>query len=443
MNHVIDWLVKLPPMWVLAAVFLLPLLESSAFVGFVFPGETVVLIAGVMASQGVFPLWLVILAAAAGAIIGDSVGYEIGRRYGRRLLNRLPKRLVKPQHIERTSALLRRRTGSAVLIGRFTAALRVLMPGMAGISRLPYPTFLAFNALGGIAWAMAAAIVGYIAGKSYHAAEQRMSIFGLGVLALLIGGYLLARLRRHPRVAPLVDARLSTERWTGLPLTLAIAAAGGTGWLFGGILEDVAGHEELAQEDPHWHEFLVDHRLAALSDLSRLLTYLASTPVAYLVLVIAVVLVVWRERYWGAVLAVPALIIGQFICAGVSMLVQRQRPPQAHWLTSADGHTFPSCHAATSVLVWGLVVTLAWPLLRGRGQRVTAVIAAVVIAVIVGATRAYLGTNWPTDVVGGWALGGLMLTLAVSGLSLLRFRFAPARHHHRPTREVEAVGNIG
>jgi membrane protein DedA with SNARE-associated domain/membrane-associated phospholipid phosphatase len=442
MNQVIDWLVKLPAGVVLGAAFLLPLLESSAFVGIVFPGETAVLIAGVVASQGALPLWLVILVASGGAIIGDSVGYEIGKRYGQRLLSRLPKRLVKPQHIERTTALLRRRAGPAVFVGRFTTALRVLVPGMAGISRLPYPTFLLFNAVGGIAWAAAAAIVGFIAGKSYQAAQQGVSIIGFGVLAAIIGGYLLVRLRRHPRVAPLVDARLSTERWTGLPLTLAIAAAGGAGWLFGGVLEDVLEHNGVAREDPRWHSFLVDHRLAAISEPSRVLTNLGSSPVAYVVLVIAVVLVVWRERYWAAIVAVPALVVGQLICAGVSVLVHRQRPSQADWLTSADGYAFPSGHAATSVLFWGLVVTLAWPWLRGRGHRVTAVIAAVVIAIITGATRAYLGTNWLGDVVGGWALGGLLLTLAVTGLSLLRLRFVATRQQDRPSREVEAVGNI-
>ncbi len=435
MDQVIDWLVKLPAGAVLGAAFLLPLLESSAFVGVVFPGETAVLIAGVVASRGAVPLWLVILVASAGAIIGDSVGYEVGKRYGRRLLDRLPKWLIKPQHIERTSALLRRRAGSAVFIGRFTAALRVLVPGMAGISRLPYRTFLLFNAAGGIAWAVAATIVGYIAGKSYHAAEQGLSIIGFGVLALLIGAYLLVHLRRHPRLAPLVDVRLSTERWTGLPLTLAIAAAAGTGWLFGGVLEDVVGNEERARQDPHWHEFLVDDRVAAVSNLSRVVTYLGSTAVAYPVLVLAVVLVIWRERYWAATLTVPALIVGQLVCAGVSMLVHRQRPPRVDWLTGADVYTFPSCHAAMSVLVWGLVVALAWPWLRGRGHQVAAVAGAVVIAVIVGATRAYLGTNWPTDIVGGWALGGLLLTVAVTGLSFLRFRLLSTWQQNRPSRE--------
>lgn len=432
MNQVIDWLVRLPAGVVLGAAFLLPLLESSAFVGLAFPGESAVIIAGVVASQGALPVWMVIAVASAGAIIGDSVGYEIGRRYGQRLLDRLPKRLVKPHHVERASALLRRRAGSAVFIGRFTAAFRVLVPGMAGISSLPYPRFLLFNALGGISWATAATIVGYVAGKSYRAAEQRVSIIGLGVLAVVIGGYLLAVLRRHPRVAPLVDARLSTDRWTGLPLTLALAAAGGTGWLFGGVTEDIVGHEAFARLDPRWHSLLVEHRLAALSGLSRVLTYLGSSVVGYTVLVVAVLFVVWRERYWAAAGAVPALIVGQLASAGVSVLVHRQRPPRTDWLTSADGYGYPSGHAATSVLVWGLVVALAWPWLHGRGQQVTAVVGAGVIAIVAGATRVYLGTNWTSDVVAGWALGGVLLTLAVTGLSVLRLRSGEARRRQTP-----------
>jgi hypothetical protein len=132
---------------------------------------------------------------------------------------------------------------------------------------------------------------------------------------------------------------------------LAIAAAAGIGWLFGGITEDIVGHEGLARDETHWHEF--DHRLPALSDLCRALTYLGSTSVAYLLLVISVVLVIWRERFWHAAVAVPALIIGELLCAGLAVLVHRQRPPQSDWLTSAYGHAFPSGGAATSVLVWG------------------------------------------------------------------------------------------
>jgi len=113
-NGVVDKLILLPPALVLALVFLVPALEASAFIGFVFPGEIAVLLGGVLAQQGKVPLWLVFVLGSAGSIVGDSIGYEVGRRYGDRQLRRLPRWLVKPEHLERGKDLLRRRGGVAV-----------------------------------------------------------------------------------------------------------------------------------------------------------------------------------------------------------------------------------------------------------------------------------------------------------------------------------------
>jgi undecaprenyl-diphosphatase len=350
----------------------------------------------------------------------------------------MPKRLVKPEHIERTKALLHRRRGQALVIGRFTAALRVLVPGMAGISRLPYRSFLLFNALGGIAWAAETAVVGYIAGHSFRAAEHRLSIIGLGVLALLIGGFLVHKLRRHPRVAPLIDARVTTESWTGRPLTLAVAAAALAGWLFGGLLQDVLAHDGAALRDPRWHDDLVQHSVGAISDVARVLTYLGSTPVVYAVVLVAAAEIVRRKRYGEAAYAVVALVVGLLIRHWISVLVHRPRPPRSDWLVHTGGYAFPSGHTTMAVLAWGLVVALAWPFLPERAHRIVAVVGAAVIALIVGATRAYLGVHWPTDVLAGWALGALLLTTAVTGLSLLRFRSHPTPAHREQVRETRA-----
>src|SRR5215469_17069960 len=123
---VTDRILSLPGWLVLALVFLFPALEASAFVGFVFPGEIAVILGGVAASRGTVPLWAVIVAAVSGAVIGDSAGYLIGRRWGERLLTgtigRLPiiRRHLKKQ-LANAQAYVRRRRGSAVFFGRFTA----------------------------------------------------------------------------------------------------------------------------------------------------------------------------------------------------------------------------------------------------------------------------------------------------------------------------------
>jgi membrane protein DedA with SNARE-associated domain len=162
---VTDRILSLPGWLVLALVFAFPALEASAFVGFVFPGEIAVILGGVAASRGTVPLWAVIAAAVSGAIIGDSTGYLIGRRWGTHLLHgtigRLPViRTHLDKNLDSARAYVQRRKGSAVFFGRFTAALRVLVPGLAGLSEVHYPTFLAYNVAGGTLWGTGFAVLG-------------------------------------------------------------------------------------------------------------------------------------------------------------------------------------------------------------------------------------------------------------------------------------------
>lgn len=157
-------ILAVPPWVALLAVFALPALESSVFLGFVFPGEVALVIGGVIASQDRLPLAAVLAAGIAGAVIGDSVGYAVGRRWGRGLLNGTGGRFVKAKHLDRAEEFLGRHGGKAVFFGRFTATLRVLIPGLAGMSRLRYRTFVLFKVASGIGWGVLSVMIGYLAG---------------------------------------------------------------------------------------------------------------------------------------------------------------------------------------------------------------------------------------------------------------------------------------
>ncbi len=194
--------ILLLPGWIVVVlVFAFPALEASAFVGFVFPGEITVILGGVAASQGLIPLWAVIVAAVSGAIIGDSIGYLIGRLWGTHLLygtvGRLP--VIRGQldkHLGSAEAYVRGRKGRAVFFGRFTAALRVLVPGLAGMSKVHYPSFLAYNVAGGVLWGSGFVILGYGAGARSARVEQVASRAGLGLLALVVLSLVLSRVLR-------------------------------------------------------------------------------------------------------------------------------------------------------------------------------------------------------------------------------------------------------
>ena len=130
--------------------------ETALFIGFVLPGEIAVVLGGVLASRGRVSLPLLMTIVVAAAIIGPLVGYEVGRRMGGRVVASRFLRRVSGT-VDKAAAALNSRGAVAVLVGRFTAVLRAMMPALAGTARMPYRTFVVYNAIGGLIWGSATA----------------------------------------------------------------------------------------------------------------------------------------------------------------------------------------------------------------------------------------------------------------------------------------------
>jgi membrane protein DedA with SNARE-associated domain len=168
------------------------------------PGETALITAGILASQGHLSIEWVIVAAAAGAILGDNVGYFIGRRYGRRLLEWEGGPF--PRHRKRLLALavpfFERHGPKAVFIGRWVAGLRMTAAWLAGSAAMPWPKFTFYNALGGICWALSVGLLSYYLGHTAETLFRTAGLGGLGAAALLgVAAYIVARRRRARRAA--------------------------------------------------------------------------------------------------------------------------------------------------------------------------------------------------------------------------------------------------
>ncbi len=180
-SYLLSEIHRLPGGLVYALVTLLVFGEAALFIGFILPGETAVLVAGVVASQGRVNVAIVCLLVVVAAITGDSVGYAIGNRYGESLM-KLPILKRRRGALDRALEGLRRRGPIYVFIGRFTAFLRAVMPGLAGMSRMNYRRFLIANALGGLIWGVTFTLLGYFAGTALTRIENYASWMGLGVL---------------------------------------------------------------------------------------------------------------------------------------------------------------------------------------------------------------------------------------------------------------------
>lgn len=143
------------------------------------PGETALIASAVLASQGHLSIELVIAIAAAAAIVGDNFGYMLGARFGRRLLERpgrtQARRLVALQQGEQ---LFQRHGPKAVFIGRWIALLRIWAAWLAGMASMRWRSFLLWNALGGICWALFFGLLGYYGGE---AAAELVARLGVGV----------------------------------------------------------------------------------------------------------------------------------------------------------------------------------------------------------------------------------------------------------------------
>ncbi|GAA1596657.1 DedA family protein [Kribbella sancticallisti] len=164
------------------------------------PGETTLIAAALLASQGDLNLVIVIAAAGTGAIIGDSIGYFIGRKAGRGLFERLGRRFrhFSEDRIVKAEKYFQSYGVWTVFFGRFVALLRIFAGPMAGMLRMPYPQFLVANAAGGIAWSTTIGIVAYNIGDNADKIFGALSVWALvAVAAAVIGAYVVYRLRRR------------------------------------------------------------------------------------------------------------------------------------------------------------------------------------------------------------------------------------------------------
>ena len=277
MSGLLDGLLNLTGLVAYSVVAVLAFAEAAAFVGLVVPGELAVLLGGVLASNGTVSLPVMIAVAVVAAILGDSAGYELGRRVGPRIVAWEPFATRFGGKVDQAAAYLHERGGRAVFLGRWTSVLRALIPGLAGMARMPYRRFLAFNVAGGVAWATTFVLLGYAAGASYRTVERVAGQASLLLVVLLTLGFgvrwatrrLVARpddvRARLDRVASTRSARWVARRFAGpldwvrrrttpgtsagLGWTMTAVVAVLSLWLLGGIAQDLVAREGVAVVD--------------------------------------------------------------------------------------------------------------------------------------------------------------------------------------------------
>jgi membrane protein DedA with SNARE-associated domain/membrane-associated phospholipid phosphatase len=388
--------------------------------GIPLPGETILLLAGAYAGAGHLDVRGVILAAALGAIAGDNLGYLIGRRGGQALLARYGHLFhVGESHLARAEAFYERHGAKTVFFARFVAVLRTLSSLLAGANRMPYRRFAPWNAAGGILWAVVIGTLGSLFGSRWRQLAHWMGRVGLLLALALLVFLIVMALRRQTAAAgggsAFLRARFSPEGYLGLQLTIGVLLVLVAGAVFGGVAR-VVRRASMSGLDRRFAVEVVPVA-GGLTALMRAASFVGR-PVTLLLLSLGLALLFVRQRKWSDALLVAFAVGGaEALNPLLKLLFARHRPGLADLAT----WSFPSGHATGSMAFFGLLAYLA---LRGGPlwRRVLAVTGAVVAVLWIGMSRVYLGEHYPTDVLGGWAVGLVWLASVVTAVETWRRR---------------------
>ena len=185
--------------------------ESGLLLGLIFPGDSLLFTAGLLAGSNKFGLNIVVVAGGVfiAAVAGAQVGYWLGRKYGPALFKRPDSRLFKREYVDQSREFFDKHGAKTIVLARFVPFVRTLAPMMAGIGEMNARTFFAFNVVGAALWALGVSLAGYFLGQTIPNVDKYLlPIIGAIIIISLIPPFL--EYRRHKR-RTVSDAEAAAE----------------------------------------------------------------------------------------------------------------------------------------------------------------------------------------------------------------------------------------
>ncbi len=179
-------------------LFAIVFAETGLFFGFLLPGDSLLITAGLIAQRGELDIVTLIAVLLVAAIAGDATGYWIGYRAGARLFQREDSRFFKRRHLQRAEEFYEQHGGKTIVLARFIPFVRTFAPSVAGAARMPYTKFAFFNIIGAVLWIFSMTLLGYVVGEAVPNIDLLLLplLGGIILISLLPPAYHLWRERR-------------------------------------------------------------------------------------------------------------------------------------------------------------------------------------------------------------------------------------------------------
>ncbi|HXJ77338.1 MAG TPA: DedA family protein [Candidatus Methylomirabilis sp.] len=185
--------------WTYLILFLIIFCETGLVVTPILPGDSLLFAVGTFAARGALDVGLVLVLLSVAAVAGDTLNYAIGARVGPQIFSKEGVRFLNREYLDRTHRFYERHGAKTIVIARFVPIIRTFAPFVAGIGRMSYPRFLAYNVAGGVGWITCLVLGGYAFGN-IPVVRQNFSvvIFAIIVLSILPGVVEFLRHRARP-----------------------------------------------------------------------------------------------------------------------------------------------------------------------------------------------------------------------------------------------------
>lgn len=437
---------------------LLAFFESLAFIGIICPGSVLIIFSGFLAANGKGDFVIIASVFALGAIAGDLASYVIGARAGGAILQR-PWFKRRENLLQKAQIYFAAHGGKSVFIGRFVGFLRPFIPFIAGSAQMNPIAFTLYALVSGLLWGITTPGIGYLCGASWQMVQVWSGRFSLLILLLaalfvlnaLFWRYLLPVLVRgikmagvkiaahwqewlsappvqsfclnHPRLWHFLCQRFTTAHASGIFLTIGLTVCTLFAILFAWFGRSIHLPSGLIHLDQRIYALLAILHHPWTDLFFATLTWLGSTPAMIVLGAFALFALIINNRDFSALVLFFGMAGGELFAFLVKEVFARPRPVPLFPDLATSGASFPSGHAFSALLFYGLIVYFLIDTTRNwRGARIVLILFGSFIVLLVGFSRIYLGVHWTSDVLAGFTLAALWLTFLIT-LCETRFRF--------------------
>lgn len=396
-SHLIDILLPFFEHWGYPILFFSVLIEAVPVLGFVSPGATLVVFAGVLVKAGTLNLWYVLGISILGAWIGDVVMFLAGKHYGYAFLKTHGKYLFLTEpRLEKVRSLIAKHRAKTILFNRFSALTRPIGPFVSGASHIPFVSYFFLTLLSAVLWVTSHVVAGILFGQGIEALSRYISLIFIAVILLSVFIFYSYRfLNQNHQVF---------RKYHVYTLICNIAAI----FIFGSTLEDVLNHEWISRVDQYVLHVLPHVTTSGITVFMRGITSLADPFFILIASLVVIAYMLYKKSWYSALLSFLSLSSGVFLMYVIKALTEVDRPLAP--LVDTLYTSFPSGHA-TMITIF--VILFGWAFggaFKKEWSRKIFYVVLGTIVLLVGVSRIYLRAHWVSDVLAGVSLGVFSVT---------------------------------